>query len=145
MSERKPQWADEPSYIAGYNDGASVVRAELEAERDALRARVAELQQQLAAAQRKIENRGMANDAYQQEIADLRKELAAARAERRYVPDEVKSVIALWRNDIASRAAAFLSLNPQNAQGTKYQMEVQVIDAWLDSLVDVQGSEQGEE
>lgn len=50
------------------------------------------------------------------------------------MPDEVRSIIALWRNDYAARSEAFLSLNPRNAQGLKYQMEITVIDAWLDSV-----------
>lgn len=70
-------------------------------------------------------------------IAELERELATAQAweaAQSSSTEEVRAIVTLWRNDIADRAASFLSLNAENVRGIKYQMEVQLIDAWLDSI-----------
>lgn len=67
-------------------------------------------------------------------IDALEAELATAQATPLPVSEEVVAIVALWRKDIADRAASWLSLNAENMRGAKYKTEVQLIDAWLDSI-----------
>jgi hypothetical protein len=103
--------------------------------------RVERLQTELAAEQRKLESRGKANDAYQQEIADLRKELAAARAERRYVPVEADRAWRTLFHDLILRTDDGEKYALQ-IRGTAINVTVDLPDDWIVMhLVDVQGSD----